>query len=171
MLLHLFDTAGQEGYEHLRQFMYPETDVVLMCFAIDNPPSLLNILEKWQPEVRLHLTKVPILLLGLKTDLRSRSDLSTEVTSRRTPSDSINGNVVDQSGYDDNLWQQRLVCYTEGQKMATDIRARAYFECSAKLNQGLTPIFQEAARLHISKRRRSSINSIKNLFSTRASYV
>lgn len=45
--LGLWDTAGQEDYDRLRPLSYPDTDVILMCFAIDSPDSLENI-----PEVR-----------------------------------------------------------------------------------------------------------------------
>ena len=44
--LALWDTAGQEEYDRLRPLSYPETDVLLVCFAIDCPNSLENILDK-----------------------------------------------------------------------------------------------------------------------------
>uniref|UniRef100_A0A1I8FE64 Rho-related GTP-binding protein RhoC n=1 Tax=Macrostomum lignano TaxID=282301 RepID=A0A1I8FE64_9PLAT len=37
--LALWDTAGQEDYDRLRRCSYPDTDVILMCFAIDSPDS------------------------------------------------------------------------------------------------------------------------------------
>ncbi|XP_075430216.1 rho-related GTP-binding protein RhoA-A-like isoform X3 [Ascaphus truei] len=37
--LALWDTAGQEDYDQLRPLSYPRTDVILMCFSIDNPDS------------------------------------------------------------------------------------------------------------------------------------
>lgn len=51
--LSLWDTAGQEDYDRLRPLSYPETDVFLLCFAIDCPDSLENINDKWLPEVNL----------------------------------------------------------------------------------------------------------------------
>lgn len=42
----LYDTAGQEEYDRLRPLSYPDTDVVLVCFACDYPPSLENIEDK-----------------------------------------------------------------------------------------------------------------------------
>jgi Ras homolog gene family, member A len=44
--LALWDTAGQEEYDRLRPLSYPETDLLLVCFAIDCPSSLDNVLEK-----------------------------------------------------------------------------------------------------------------------------
>ena len=40
------DTCGLEDYDHLRPLSYPDTHVVLLCFAIDSPDSLENVYEK-----------------------------------------------------------------------------------------------------------------------------
>jgi Ras family protein A len=44
--LALWDTAGQEEYDRLRPLSYPETDIIFVCFAIDCPNSLENVLDK-----------------------------------------------------------------------------------------------------------------------------
>lgn len=44
--LALWDTAGQEEYDRLRPLSYPETDLLFVCFAIDCPNSLENVLDK-----------------------------------------------------------------------------------------------------------------------------
>jgi GTPase SAR1 family protein len=38
--------------------MYPNTDVVLVCFSVDSKGSLQNVKEKWIEEVRQYLPKV-----------------------------------------------------------------------------------------------------------------
>ena len=48
----LWDTAGQEEYEQLRPLSYPNTDVIVICFAVDNRDSFANVSLKWLPEVR-----------------------------------------------------------------------------------------------------------------------
>jgi Ras homolog gene family, member A len=85
--LALWDTAGQEEYDRLRPLSYPETDVILICFAIDSHASLENVTDKvvaassyhaqkalltaqWYPEVRHFCPNTPVLLVGLKSDLR-----------------------------------------------------------------------------------------------------
>jgi len=42
----LKDTAGQEEYERLRPLAYPQSHVVLICFAIDASDTLENVRDK-----------------------------------------------------------------------------------------------------------------------------
>ena len=51
----LWDTAGQEGYARIRTLSYPKTDIFLLCFAIDNQPSLVNVKDRWFKEVCLRI--------------------------------------------------------------------------------------------------------------------
>lgn len=44
--LALWDTAGQEDYDRLRPLSYPDSHVILICYAIDSPDSLENVQEK-----------------------------------------------------------------------------------------------------------------------------
>ena len=63
------DMAGREDLDRLRPPFYLHTDVVIICFAIDNPESWVNVQSVWVPEVRRYCGKVPILLVANKTDL------------------------------------------------------------------------------------------------------
>ena len=63
--------TGQEDYDRLRPLSYPDTNVVLICYSIDNPDSLENISYKWVPEVRHFCPGVPFVLVGCKKDLRN----------------------------------------------------------------------------------------------------
>ena len=47
--LALWDTAGQEDYDRLRPLSYPDSHVILICFAVDSPDSLDNVQEKVRP--------------------------------------------------------------------------------------------------------------------------
>ncbi|KAF2219100.1 protein rho1 [Elsinoe ampelina] len=70
--LALWDTAGQEEYDRLRPLSYPETDLLFVCFAIDCPNSLENVMDKWYPEVLHFCPTTPVILVGLKSDLRNK---------------------------------------------------------------------------------------------------
>nr|AAA29114.1 G protein [Entamoeba histolytica] len=73
-ILDLWDTAGQEEYDRLRPLSYADSDVVLLCFAVNNRTSFDNISTKWEPEIK-HLY---LILQRLKVDLRK--DVSDDVT-------------------------------------------------------------------------------------------
>ncbi|CAH1725861.1 ras-like GTP-binding protein Rho1 [Aphis gossypii] len=68
--LDLWDTAGQEDYDRLRPLSYGGTDVVIICYSIDTPKSLINVIDKWVPEVRYFCKEVPVILVGNKKDIR-----------------------------------------------------------------------------------------------------
>ena len=52
--LALWDTAGQEDYDRLRPLSYPDSHVILICFAVDSPDSLDNVQEKVRALPLLH---------------------------------------------------------------------------------------------------------------------
>ncbi|KAJ3044105.1 GTP-binding protein Rho1 [Rhizophlyctis rosea] len=122
----LWDTAGQEevGRYRLRSLYYPNSDVVVICYAIDSPDSLENVAENWIQEVRHFCPKIPVLLVGTKSDLRN--DPNTIETLAKLG--------------------QKPVTEEEGKRMASQIGALHYFETSAKLNEGIPIVFEEAAR-------------------------
>ncbi|KAL3311549.1 GTP-binding protein Rho1 [Cichlidogyrus casuarinus] len=97
--LGLWDTAGQEDYDRLRPLSYPNSDVVLICFSIDSPDSLLNVREKWLPEVKHFCPNVPIALVANKKDLRKDPYVINELRMRR----------------------QHPVCFEEGRQVAESI--------------------------------------------------
>lgn len=72
--LALWDTAGQEEYDRLRPLSYPDADIILICFALDNLVSLQNVKDMWYPEVNHFCPGVPVVLVGTKTDLRQTLD-------------------------------------------------------------------------------------------------
>lgn len=43
----------------------------LVCFSVVSPTSFHNVREKWLPELRHHNPRVPIVLVGTQSDLRT----------------------------------------------------------------------------------------------------
>ena len=68
--LQLWDTAGQEDFDRIRNRAYGDTDVFLVCYAIDNKASFENIDTKWIPEVRHFCPEAKLVLVALKVDRR-----------------------------------------------------------------------------------------------------
>lgn len=123
--LTLWDTAGREGYEQLRPLAYAQADVFVVCFSIGSPSSYANVRLKWKPEVSQQCPKVPILLLGTKSDLRGDEETVTKLK---------------EQGLAPTTHQQ-------GDILAKQIGAVKYMECSALQQENIREVFEEAARV------------------------
>lgn len=119
--LGLFDTAGQEDYDRLRPLSYPQTDVFLVCFSVTSPASFENVREKWFPEVHHHCPGVPCLIVGTQVDLR------------------------DDPSVREKLARQKMnpVRKEDGERMAKELGAVKYVECSALTQFKLKDVFDE----------------------------
>ena len=129
--LGLFDTAGQEDYDRLRPLSYPQTDVFLVCFSTVSPSSFENVKEKvfsvkrtflqralelctfhllqWVPEITHHCQKTPFLLVGTQIDLRDDAQTVEKLAKNK----------------------QRPISLENGEKLARELKAVKYVECSA----------------------------------------
>uniref|UniRef100_A0A0M3HS52 Cell division control protein 42 homolog n=1 Tax=Ascaris lumbricoides TaxID=6252 RepID=A0A0M3HS52_ASCLU len=120
--LGLFDTAGQEDYDRLRPLSYPQTDVFLVCFSVVAPASFENVKEKWVPEIAHHCAKTPFLLVGTQIDLRDDPSYIEKLAKNK----------------------QRPISFELGEKLAKELKAVKYVECSALTQKGLKNVFDEA---------------------------
>ena len=50
-------------------------DVVLACFSVTDPTTFESVTSTWWPRIRAEAPAAPVLLLGLKTDLRFNTEL------------------------------------------------------------------------------------------------
>ncbi|KAF7721854.1 GTP-binding protein Rho1 [Apophysomyces ossiformis] len=116
--------AGQEDYDRLRPLSYPDSDVILISFAVDLPDSLDNITEKWLPEVKKHCPQAPFLLVACKKDLRDDPHTIEELQK-------VNSMPVS---------------YEEAAKVARAIKAYKYVECSSKSGDGVQDVFIHAVK-------------------------
>lgn len=83
-MVQLIDTAGQEEYDRLRKVIYPVADAFLLCFSVNDRDSLINVREKWMPELREYCKRVPVVLCATKTDLRSSKECCVTTTESET---------------------------------------------------------------------------------------
>ncbi|ODM89139.1 Ras-like GTP-binding protein Rho1 [Orchesella cincta] len=118
------DTSGQEDYDRLRPLSYPNSTAILVCFAVDAPDSLVNVAEKWSPEIQYHCRGIPVILVGNKVDLGDDSTTIQELSKK----------------------QQESVAFGDGVWMAQKIGAQAYLECSVKRGERVQDLFETATR-------------------------
>eukprot|EP00009_Paramoeba_aestuarina_P001683 CAMPEP_0201520964 /NCGR_PEP_ID=MMETSP0161_2-20130828/13544_1 /ASSEMBLY_ACC=CAM_ASM_000251 /TAXON_ID=180227 /ORGANISM="Neoparamoeba aestuarina, Strain SoJaBio B1-5/56/2" /LENGTH=201 /DNA_ID=CAMNT_0047919499 /DNA_START=92 /DNA_END=697 /DNA_ORIENTATION=- len=135
----LWDTAGQEGYARIRTLSYPKTDIFLLCFSVDNQPSLANVRDRWIKEIRHHCPNAPLILVGTKIDLRDDEAKVEEFRSQG----------------------KEFITTAEGEEMGNDIGALHYIECSALTRNGLKHVFDEALEAVISSRSGGNGNNQK----------
>lgn len=75
--LGLWDTAGAEDYDRLRPLSYPQTDVFILAYEVTSQRSLDNVGSRWFPEIQQHAPNIPMLLVGMKADLRDNERVET----------------------------------------------------------------------------------------------
>jgi small GTP-binding protein len=126
--LGLWDSAGREDSDRFRPLMYPQTDIFFVCYSIASPSSYSNVMEKYVPEIKHHCPNTPFFVVGLKTDLRQDADTTK---------------LVEGKG-------SKILTPEDGDELAKRVGANQYIECSAKLNEGLKLLFDEAIRCAIS---------------------
>ncbi|XEV04989.1 hypothetical protein FSHL1_010276 [Fusarium sambucinum] len=119
----IWDTSGSED-DVLRELLYRDIDVALICFQIGSPDTLVNVKEKWICEVSRFMSDVPFMLVGLKEDLRHDPETIKKL----------------------KMENQQPVSWDQGNDMAKDIGAFRYLECSARTGEGVREVFEIAAR-------------------------
>ena len=120
----LWDFASDDRDEK-RPLSYPKTDLFLICFSLVSPASFENVKAKWHPELVHHCPKVPVLLIGTKLDLRENQENIAELRKEN----------------------QSPITQETGSRLAAEIRAAKYLECSALTREGLKNVFDEAVRV------------------------
>lgn len=113
--LGLWDTAGQEDYDRLRPLSYPQSDIIVAAFSVISPSSFESVPTKWVPEIRHYAPGVPILLVGMKGDLRGNSSV-----------------------------QETAITTEQAHAMVAQQGLAGYSECSALTQQNLAETFSTA---------------------------
>eukprot|EP01128_Nolandella_sp_AFSM9_P002164 TRINITY_DN12552_c0_g1_i1.p1 TRINITY_DN12552_c0_g1~~TRINITY_DN12552_c0_g1_i1.p1 ORF type:complete len:290 (-),score=83.56 TRINITY_DN12552_c0_g1_i1:223-1041(-) len=129
ILLHLWDTAGQEDYDRLRPLSYPGADIVLLCFSLVTEASYTSVQDKWYPEVDHYSKNVPTILVGTKVDLRNEG-IADPSTGELDPVDT-----------------------DKGEALADEIGAEKFIEVSAKTGENLKDVFESAVSIVLAARK------------------
>jgi cell division control protein 42 len=88
---------------------------------VTSPASFENVKEKWFPEVHHHCPGVPCLIVGTQIDLRDDPQVIEKL----------------------NRQKQRPVANEQGERLARELGAVKYVECSALTQKGLKNVFDE----------------------------
>lgn len=130
--------------QRLRPLAYSKAHVILIGYAVDTPDSLENVTNKvsitptsihsyaniyiyffkWVDEATERCPGVPIILVGLKKDLREDPEAREEMRKKSLP----------------------FVQQQHAEAVSKQIGARKYLECSALTGEGVDDVFEAATR-------------------------
>ncbi|KAA6355835.1 MAG: putative ras family member protein [Streblomastix strix] len=117
--LYVNDTGDSSQSAKNRKAFYDYINVFIVCFAINDKKSFDNAYEKWRSEIREVALKVPIILVGTKSDLRNDPGSAQKLVSQQDAADNVS------SGY-----------------------FSKYVECSTNQNS-INEVFETAAREYL----------------------
>jgi Ras family protein A len=117
-----YDTASPESYTLLRP------DFLILCYDISRRPTLYSLGTDWKATIEGHFNydeQIPVLLLGLKRDLRK------EWTQEERDAGRLGESVMPQ----------------EGMRVAQEMRCDRYAECSAVTGELCREVLEDIARV------------------------
>ncbi|KTF71734.1 hypothetical protein cypCar_00028724 [Cyprinus carpio] len=133
--LRLWDTFGDHHKD--RRFAYGRSDVVVLCFSIANPNSLLHVKTMWYPEIKHFCPRAPVILVGCQLDLRY-ADLDAVNRARRPLARPIKANEI--------------LPPENGREVAKELGV-PYYETSVVAQFGVKDVFDNAIRAALISRR------------------
>ncbi|XP_052463314.1 rho-related BTB domain-containing protein 2 [Carassius gibelio] len=133
--LRLWDTFGDHHKD--RRFAYGRSDVVVLCFSIANPNSLMHVKTMWYPEIKHFCPRAPVILVGCQLDLRY-ADLEAVNRARRPLARPIKANEI--------------LPPEKGREVAKELGV-PYYETSVVAQFGVKDVFDNAIRAALISRR------------------
>ncbi|KAL3873227.1 hypothetical protein ACJMK2_036367 [Sinanodonta woodiana] len=136
--VNMFDTAGRQDYEGLRVFTYKESEVIVVCYSVMDRVSFCSVQDHWMPEILNILgstNKKSVILVATQVDLRNTTDYEKVYS----------------------------VSTSEGQRLAKDIGAETFIECSAVTNKGVAELFQNVILCGV-KQRKKKVSILRKMF-------
>lgn len=129
--LDIRDSMEIEESAEKKKLYYSNASLIIICFSIDNHESFDDVEKKWLVEIQRYNfsinpeNRVPIILIGLKTDLRDDPITISELKSKHL----------------------KPITKSEARKKADKIGAHTYLECSSRTNEGVQSAFADICKL------------------------
>ena len=170
--LDLWDTSGAYDWDRLRPLSYPQTDIFLVCFALNDRQSFKDLTTSdhasingdngWLGEIRHFVPEASFLIVGLKDDLRDNEDLLWSTISTKDINTLIHGysnhiNIpLDVLGVIEQYLKQEIdfsnhVTDKEAQSLCEKSGAYKYMACSSVEMTGMDEIFEQVCRCWMEK--------------------
>lgn len=122
----LWESPGHEDYARYRGRAYDGASVILLFYSITSTSSLRLLREELYPEIKEMVPNLPIILVASKVDLREH-----QPTIESMAKSCSRGPFSVQEGLD----------------ITAEFKAVRYMEVCGTQNEGVSDIFEEAARV------------------------
>uniref|UniRef100_A0A915PMA1 Uncharacterized protein n=1 Tax=Setaria digitata TaxID=48799 RepID=A0A915PMA1_9BILA len=141
----IFDTPGMSCFDRLRQLIYLDANIAVICYSVDSRQSFWNARHRWYDEIRYGFCPkgIPIILAATKTDLRNDSNILNRLKNE--------GNTI--------------ISTEEGKQLAECIEAYAYSECTSKDRKSILELFREALKAYCNFGKLTQTENTKNIYS------
>ena len=150
------DAPGRADHAPIRTCIYDKADLVMICFALNDPLSLHHACDYWLSEVRQYAPKAPYMLVGTKRDIRDEAVANWCNCSicKDNSRGCYKGRNTLQRMRNDATLSKNMISYQQGEEAADSMGALMYMECSSKYRDGSRDVFENAAYLAVHRRRR-----------------
>lgn len=146
-----YDTASPTNYT----LLHPS--LIILCYSIAEPDTLASLHKKWRLIVEEHFNldeSIPILVLGLQRDIRSKEDYAGRVRPAASePTEQsrlaeLSGSGLGTANDEAEVLRPRTFVYPqEALKVAQEMRCDRYCECSALTGELCAEVFEDIARV------------------------
>ncbi|KAK7735237.1 hypothetical protein SLS53_007627 [Cytospora paraplurivora] len=144
--LELWDVSSHLNPIQINPLKMSFFHAVIICFDIKDEANLKSVVDKWQHEPKVFCTGAPVILLGLKADLRPAYP-------------TLKLRFLEEED------EPTAATVGQGDLTAREIDAAAYFECSAKTGEGVVDFFESMVRIAVNGVRTRSKTTKKRKFS------
>ncbi|KAK6996927.1 P-loop containing nucleoside triphosphate hydrolase protein [Favolaschia claudopus] len=119
--------SAEPSYVHRPPLGIPDADVFVICFSVANRASFAAVRDRYIREARRFCKGVPCVVVGTKIDLRAAAGWGG------------GGGDVQENA------DEAVITTAQGARMAWEVGAEAYAECSARTGEGVSEVFDKAA--------------------------
>ena len=131
------DISVLDEHYHLKKLLYCNADVFLVCFSIGLPKTFESVKKKWVPEITIHRPEARFLLVGLQVHLREDTTLREKLAKEGL----------------------KPITAQEATKLAFEMGAAKYVECSSLTRESTENVFYEATLICLKKPSNREIDS------------
>jgi len=156
----LVDISGRDDFEPLRRLACRKVDAIILCYPVNSINSMERIRSFWVPECKRHAPKAPYVVVGTKRDIRDAARDRLEDLKQ-----TLCGSENEATGriHLEAEFIKEFVTQDRGKRMAQEVGARGFYECSSMYRDGTRNLFESVTMMALQKSRRKRKSTGKNV--------